>query len=147
MDNPTNAATNSITRFFQALEQETIAGNFPALAERFSETFLAASPSGAKVAQRSLFAQVLPARKQQFEKMGKSSTKLISLEKTPLDARYTLAKTRWQLTFARDGQEPQEVFADSTYVVDTGAEPFQIILYLTSQDLPKVLAERGIIPA
>jgi hypothetical protein len=137
-------ATNSITQFFQALEQETIAGDFPALAKRFSESFLAASPSGAKVAQRSIFAQMLPARKEQFEKMGKNSTKLISLETTKIDARYTLAKARWQLTFTRDGQNPREVFAESTYIVDTGLEPFQIILYLTSQDLPKVLAERGI---
>jgi ketosteroid isomerase-like protein len=72
LNNAINAATNSITQFFQALEQETIAGNFPALAERFSETFLAASPSGAKVAQRSLFAQMLPARKEQFENMART---------------------------------------------------------------------------
>ena len=141
-----NVATNSIERFFQALEHETITGNFPALAERFSETFLSASPSGSKVAQRSLFSQVMPARKQQFEKMGKNSTRLISLETTVLDTRYTFAKTRWQLTFMREGQDTQEVFADSTYIVNTGVEPFQIILYLTSQDLPKVLAERGILP-
>ena len=142
-----NKPNTEIERFFQALEDETVTGNFPALAERFAENFLAASPSGAKVAQRSVFAQVLPARKQQFEQMGKSSTKLISLETTVLDERYALAKTRWQLTFARDGNEPQKVFADSTYIVDTGAQPFQIILYLTSQDLPKVLAERGITPS
>ena len=147
MDNPTNIATHSITQFFHALEQETIAGNFSALAERFSESFLAASPNGARVAQRSFFTQMLPARKVQFEKMGKNSTRLISLETTEIDARYTMAKTRWQLTFAREGQDTQEVFADSTYIVDTGAEPFQIILYLTSQDLPKVLAERGILPS
>ena len=139
-----NKPISEIKRFFQALEHETVIGNFPALAERFAENFLAASPSGAKVAQRSIFAQVLPARKQQFEQMGKSSTKLISLETTALDERYALAKTRWQLTFGRDGKEPQKVFADSTYILDMGSEPFQIILYLTSQDLPKVLAEQGI---
>jgi ketosteroid isomerase-like protein len=147
LDNPVTDAINSITQYFRALEQETIAGNFSALAERFSETFLAASPGGARLAQRSVFAQMLPARKEQFEKMGKNSTKLVSLETTEIDARYTLAKTRWQLTFTRDGQSSQVVFADSTYIVDRGAEPFQIILYLTSQDLPKVLAERGIAPS
>jgi hypothetical protein len=142
-----NTATQSIAQFFQGLEEETANGNMGALAERFSESFLAASPSGAKVAQRTVFAETMPSRKQAFEKLGCRSTRLVSLETTVLDARYTLARTRWQLTFARDGQDPQEVFADSTYIVDTGEEPFQIILYLTSQDLPKVLAERGIIPA
>jgi hypothetical protein len=142
-----NTATQSIAQFFQGLEEETANGNMGALAERFSESFLAASPSGAKVAQRTVFAETMPSRKQAFEKLGCRSTRLVSLETTVLDARYTLARTRWQLTFARDGQDPQEVFADSTYIVDTGEEPFQIILYLTSQDLPKVLAECGIIPA
>jgi hypothetical protein len=142
-----NTATQSIAQFFQGLEEETANGNMGALAERFSESFLAASPSGAKVAQRTVFAETMPSRKQAFDKLGCRSTRLVSLETTVLDARYTLARTRWQLTFARDGQDPQEVFADSTYIVDTGEEPFQIILYLTSQDLPKVLAECGIIPA
>jgi hypothetical protein len=141
-----NNPASTIEDFFQALEQETATGNFAALAERFSESFLAASPGGAKIAQRSVFTQSMPSRKQAFDKLGCTSTRLISLETTALDARYTMAKSRWQLTFVRGGREPQEVFADSTYIVDTGAEPFQIILYLTSQDLPSVLAERGIIP-
>jgi len=137
---------NAIGQFFQALEQETIAGDFPALAARFSEPFIAASPNGARVAQRAVFVQAMPARKELFEKMGKNSTRLISLETTEIDARYTMAKTRWQLTFQREGHDPQKVFADSTYIVDTAAQPFQIILYLTSQDLPRVLAEKGILP-
>ncbi len=143
MENPSNA----IEHFFQSVEHETIAGDMAALAERFAESFLAASPSGAKVAQRSVFTQGMPARKALFDKLGCRSTRLIALETTKLDARYTLAKTRWQLTFEREGVERQEVFADSTYIVDGGEERFQIILYLTSQDLPTVLKERGIIPA
>ena len=147
MENPSNA----IERFFQSLERETITGDMAALAERFAEPFLAAGPSGAKVAQRSAFTQGMPARKELFDKLGCRSTRLISLETTELDARYALVKTRWQLTFEREGLSRQEVFADSTYIVDTGAgtneSNFKIILYLTSQELPKVLAERGILPA
>jgi hypothetical protein len=141
------STTNDVEQFFQAIADETASGNMTALAARFSDPFLAASPNGAKVAQRSTFTQDMPTRKQLFDKLGCRLTRLVSLETTAIDARYTLAKSRWQLSFAREGLEPQEVFADSTYIVDTGAEPFQIILYLTSQDLPKVMAERGIIPA
>ena len=139
--------TNTIERFFEDVERETIAGEMTALAERFAEPFLAASPSGAKIAERSTFTHDVPAKKQMFEKLGSKGTKLVSLETSAIDTRYTLAKTRWQLTFEREGLMRQEVFADSTYIVDTGAEPFQIILYLTSQDLLKVFVERGIIPA
>lgn len=143
MENPSDA----IERFFQSLERETITGDMTAVTRRFAEPFLAASPGGAKVAQRSTFTQEMPARKELFDKLGAHPPRLIALETTKLDARYTLAKSRWQLTFERAGLPPQEVFADSTYIVDTGEEPFKIILYLTSQDLPKLLAERGILPA
>lgn len=141
-----NQPSNPIERFFQAVEQETANGEMAALAERFAEPFLAASPKGAKIARRSTFTQDLPAKKQMFEKLGCKGTCIASLEITPLDARYTLAKARWQLDFEREGLERQEVFADSTYIVDANSEPFQIILYLTSQDLPTVLKERGILP-
>ena len=139
--------SKAIEHFFKSLEDQTAMGNIPAVAEHFSETFLAVGPSGAKVARRSAFAQGLPERKQMFDKLGARAPRLVSLEITALDARYTFARSRWLLIFARDGQEPQEVFADSTYIVDTGAEPFKIILYLTSQDLPPVLKERGILTA
>jgi hypothetical protein len=142
-----NHLTNAIERFFKSIEDETAMGNIPAVAEHFSETFLAAGPNGARIAQRSTFAQGLPERKQIFDKLGAQPPRLISLETTVLDARYTMAKPRWQLTFARDGHPAQDIFADSIYIVDTGEEPFKIVLYLTSQDLPKVLAERGILPA
>ena len=146
---PETAAPDTVTRveeFFHQLERETAEGNFAALANRFAEQFVAASPSGAKVAPRSVFIESMPQRKEVFEKLGAKPARLVSLETSVLDARYALAKGRWLLEFAREGQPPQEVLADSTYVVDTGTEPFRIILYMTSQELPKVLVERGILP-
>ena len=139
--------TNAIESFFKSIEDKTAMGNIPDLAEHFSETFLAAGPNGSRIGQRAAFAQGLPERKQIFDKLGCRSTRLVSLETTSLDARYTMAKTRWQLTFVRDGQDAQDIFADSIYIVDAGEEPFKIILYLTSQDLPTVLAQRGILPS
>ena len=139
-------AARSVGEFFRSLEKETAEGDFAKMAERFAEHFVAASPSGAKVAPRSVFQAMMPERKHMFDKLGAKPARLSSLETTELDARYTLAKARWQLDFASEGSEPQTVFADSTYVIDIGAEPFRIILYMTSQDLPKVLAERGVLP-
>jgi hypothetical protein len=135
-----------VEEFFRLLERETAEGDFAALAERFAEHFMAASPSGTKIAPRSVFVASMPQRKEMFDKLGAKPAQLVSLEISVLDARYTLAKGRWLLEFAREGHSPQEVFADSTYIVDTGTEPFRITLYMTSQDLPKVLAERGILP-
>ena len=136
----------SVEHFFHALEQETASGDMAALAERFSASFMAASPNGAKVAQRSVFVESMPARKQLFDKLGCNLRAWFRLRQP-----HWTPATRWPRRagsshFVREGQEQQDIFAESTYIVDTGAEPFQIILYLTSQDLPKVLAERGILP-
>lgn len=136
-----------VEQFFRQLERETAEGDFAALAERFADQFMAASPSGAKIAPRSVFVEGIPQRKMMFEKLGAKPARLVALEARVLDARYTLAKGSWLLEFAREGQPSQEVIADSTYIVDTGVEPFRIILYMTSQDLPKMLVERGILPA
>jgi hypothetical protein len=138
---------NRVEEFFRSLERETAEGNFGAMAERYAENFMAASPGGAKIAPRSVFVDGLPQRKAMFDKLGAMPAKLVSLETSELDARYTLAKGRWLIAFARPGSAPQEVLADSTYIVDTGEEPFRIILYLASQDLPKLLVERGIMPS
>ena len=143
----TPAIVTRVEEFFRQLERETAEGNFAALAERFAEQFMAASPSGPKIAPRSVFVEGMPERKDMFDKLGAKPARLVSLETSVLDARYALAKGHWLLEFAREGQPPQKVLADSTYVVDTVAEPFRIILYMTSQDLPKVLVERGILPA
>lgn len=146
---PETATPDTVTRveeFFRQLERETAEGNFAALAEKFAEQFMAASPGGAKIAPRSVFVESMPQRKDMFDKLGAKPARLVSLETSVLDSRYALAKGRWLLEFAREGQPTQEVLADSTYIVDTGADPFRIILYMTTQDLPKVLVERGILP-
>ncbi len=55
-----NKPRNTVEHFFHALEQETASGDMAAMAERFSASFMAASPSGAKVAQRSVFVESMP---------------------------------------------------------------------------------------
>jgi hypothetical protein len=36
------------------------------------------------------------------------------------------------------------VLADSTFIVDTAADEFKIVLYLANQDIVQVLKDRGI---
>ena len=39
---------------------------------------------------------------------------------------------------------PEQVLVDSTFIVDTAAAEFRIVLYLASQDIMQVLKDRGI---
>jgi hypothetical protein len=140
-------STDAIEHFFRTFESDASSHDTAAQVSHFADTFMAASPQGAQVVRISDFALALPKKKQFFDKLGCRSTALASLRQTPLDGRYVMASTQWRMTFAQDHNEPQDVTADSVYIVDTGTDPFKIVFYLASQDLMQFLRERGIAPA
>lgn len=131
--------------FFETFQRQSNSDNIPSMVSHFAETFLVAGPQGAQCVRSTDFAAVLPKRKQLFERLGCQPATLVTLQQTPLDARYVIAKTTWRLDFARGNAGMEEVFVDSTYLLDTGAREFKIILYLTHQDIMQVLRERAIL--
>jgi hypothetical protein len=137
-------STSRIARFFDSFARQSSSDNLQAQLVQFADTFLAAGPQGAKCVSSADFALALPKRKQLFDSLGCQSTTLVSLEETPLDARYVLARTKWQMTFSRPNADAEQVVADSTFIVDTAADEFRIVLYLANQDIMKVLKDRGI---
>jgi hypothetical protein len=139
--------TSPIARFFDTFSQRSNCDNVQAHLAQFAETFLAAGPQGAKCVSAADFATALPKRKQLFDSLGCQSTRLVSLDEVPLDARYVMVRTRWQMTFGRRDSDPEQVLADSTFIVDTGSEEFKIVLYLANQDIMQVLRDRGIVKA
>ncbi len=138
---------DAIEEFFRAFESNASSHDTAAQVSHFADVFMAANPQGAQVVRAGDFALALPRKKQLFDKLGCRTTALISLRQTRLDARYTLATTRWRMTFAQNQHQPHDVMADSIYIVDTGTDPFKIVFYLASQDLMQILKERGIAPA
>jgi hypothetical protein len=135
----------AIGRFFQLFAQQSSNNDFCSQASLFADSFLSASPQGTLCVRGSDFASTLPKRKQLFERLGCRPATLVSLQETPLDARYVLAKTSWRLEFACGEADTKEVFVDSTFLVDTGEKAFKIVLYLTHQDIMQVLRDRGIL--
>ena len=138
---------DAIEQFFRTFESDASSNNTAAQVSHFADVFMAASPAGAQAVRVSDFAMALPKKKQLFDQLGCRSTVLSSLRQARLDARYVIANTQWRMTFAQNEHEPQDVTADSVYIVDTGTDPFKIVFYLASQDLLQVLKERGIVPA
>ena len=114
---------------------------------QFAAAFLAAGPQGASCVRREDFAVVLPKRRQLFKSVGLRSTEFVSMRAETLDARFSMARTRWRMRFESTPQPPQEIVVDSTFLVDTSVQPFQIVLYLAHQDIMTILKERGILTA
>jgi hypothetical protein len=140
----THTAVEDFIRLFTHHNNQ---GDVPTQVSQFAATFLAAGPQGASCVRRDDFAVVLPKRKQLFESVGLRSTELVRIQTDALDARFSTARAQWRMLFARGTQPEQEVRVESTFLVDTGIEPFQIVLYLAHQDIMAVLKKRGILAA
>ena len=138
----------AIGRFFQSYAQKSSEDNIPALVSLFADPFFSADPNGTRCVRVDEFAAALPKRKLLFDQLGCKPAVLTSLQETQLDPRYVLAKTTWKFEFARaNPEETEEVFADSTFLIDTGKEDHRIAMYLAHQDIMQVLRDRGILRA
>jgi hypothetical protein len=135
-----------IQRFFAALALHMDKGNVPEIIACYAEVFLACGPQGAQSVRAADFALALPKRYSLFESLGCRSTELIGIKENWLDARYVSARTQWRLTFERPGKEALSLIGDSTFLIDTGVEPFRIIVYLAHQDFLETLKQHGINP-
>ena len=140
-------ASEAIERFFRVFESNTNGDDTAATLSQFADVFMAVSPQGAQPVRAGDFALVLPKKKKYFDSLGCQSTKLVSLRENRLDARYVMTSTQWKIKFARPGIEPQDVLADSVYIIDTAGEEPKIVFYLANQDLVQVLKDRGLAPA
>jgi hypothetical protein len=139
--------TTPIERFFETYAFHTDKGNVPELIGCFPGVFLAAGPQGAKPVRAADFALALPKRYKLFESMGCRKTELVGLHPAWLDERHVSARTEWRLTFERPSAESEQIVVESTFLIDAGAEPFRILLYLAHTDIMEVLKQRGIAPA
>jgi hypothetical protein len=134
-----------LEHFFKSWELNMSTGNIPALIANFAEVFMYARPQGTRSVRASDFALALPKRKQLLDKLRCQPTVLVSLTETKLDSCFTMARTQWCMTFAKDESDPQQILVDSTYIVRTGDGVFKIVFYLAHQDIMEILNERGIL--
>jgi hypothetical protein len=130
--------------FFRIFESNSNSNDVDATVSQFADVFMAASPQGVQAVRAADFALALPKRKQYFDSLGCRSTKLVSLREQRLDPRYVLATTQWSMTFARPDLPPQDVLAESVFIVDTGRDQPKVVFYLANQDLVQILKDRGI---
>lgn len=136
--------SEAIERFFRAFESNSNSNDADATVSQFADVFMAANPQGAQAVRAADFALALPRRKQYFDTLGCRSTKLVWVREQQLDARYVLATTQWEMHFARPDLQPQDVLAESVFILDAARDEPRIVFYLANQDLVQILKDRGI---
>jgi hypothetical protein len=135
---------SALSRFIRSFERHGASGNASQAVGQFAEQFLAVSTHGSQCVRSVDFAAALPKRKVLFDSLGFQSSELIGLKESKLDQRYALAQTRWRFIFQSLLDKPEVVEVESTFLIDIGVEPYQIILYLAHQDIMEILKQRGL---
>lgn len=137
-----------IARFFSLYARQTAENDLPAVVSHFADPFLFAGRSGTQVVRVSDFALALPKRRALFDRLGARPTELISVDDTPLDSQYVLARTKWRFSFVCDNAPDRRFDIDSSFLIDTGQPgsdeaEFKILVYLSHQDVVELLSELG----
>lgn len=133
--------SSRMAEFLESFERSRQGGP-EAVAALYAETFLAGGPEGARCVRLEDFLKALPKRKEMFEAAGLRRTQLAGVTETPLGERYTMARTKWRMTFAREGGE-RVVEVESTFLVDFGGAEAKILAYLSHEDAVKKAASLG----
>lgn len=131
--------------FFEAFERSSAAGDAEALAGLYAPSFLMAGAAGVQVVKASDLRFAIPKRKQILESAGCPAARLVSLQESKLDNRYSQVRTEWQWRFEREGTAPVEITLPSTFIVEKSDEGLRIVFYL-SGELMATMRERGLLP-
>jgi ketosteroid isomerase-like protein len=140
-------ASERITAFFEEYERNTRASDVAAIGRQYGDTFMFAGPSGAQAVSRADFLAALPRRTGFFESLGMEPSTIRSLEATPLDADYTMAKVLWRMRFAPEHGRPVVVDTSATYILRDERGVLRIVFQLDYQDLVQVAREHGLLAA
>jgi hypothetical protein len=133
---------SALTHFLRSFERNSNSENSSEAVTQFADVFLVAAPEGVTCVRSVDFASAMPKRKLLFDQYGWQSTELMDVRESWLDARYALVSTRWRFSFRNSVGELEPIEANSTYLIDTGTERFQIVFYLPHQNIIEVLQKR-----
>jgi len=135
----------AVAEFLHQFIGNTNQGDARTQAPPFAATFLAAGPNGAQCMRREDFLLALAKRKEMFASAGLRRTELAGVEVEALDARYSKARAEWKMGFEDGTEAAQEITVASTYIIDTGVQPFEIVLYMAHQEIAAILKERKLL--
>ncbi|NUO78165.1 MAG: hypothetical protein HOQ32_19420 [Lysobacter sp.] len=136
-----------VEEFFARYEQG--ANNFDPdlVVSQFGDHFMGADPNGAAcLSNDAEFRAAIPQRQAFFREIGFRSARVLDIESTALDERYTLAKVHWRMLFEHPQGTPRAFEFYISYVLfDPGSGP-KVVFYVSHEDERKTMREGGLIP-
>ena len=136
-----------IEKFFERYEEGANTFDPDLVTAQFTDSFMGADPNGVMCGENNQkFREAIPQRKAFFQQIGFKSAKILSIETTPLDERYTMAKVHWHMIFEKEAGKPLDFrFYITYFLFDPGSGP-KVVFYISHDDEQKVMKEAGLIP-
>ena len=136
---------SKIRAFFEGVEQASNSLDLDLIDAQFADQFIFADPHGTRVVEKQRFLPFLPKRQEFFKSLGHQSTKVLSLEETPIDDQYTMIKTHFLMKFEKMPGQITEAKVDSTYILFMKGDAPKIVMHIEHEDLQEAMQARGLI--
>lgn len=136
---------NRIKEFFEGVETASNTLDLNLIDAQFADQFIFADPNGTRVVEKQKFLPFLPKRREFFKSIGHQSTKVLSLEETPIDDQYTMVKAHFLMQFQKTNEEVREINIDSTYILFMKGETPKIVMHIEPEDVQQAMKDRGLL--
>ena len=136
---------NRIKEFFEGVEQASNTLDLSLIDSQFADQFIFADPNGTRVIEKQKFLPFLPKRQEFFKSIGHQSTKVSSLEETPIDSQYTMVRAHFLMQFQKTTGEVKEINLDSTYILFMKGETPKIVMHIEPEDVQQAMKDRGLL--
>jgi ketosteroid isomerase-like protein len=131
-----------VEQFFLEYERANASLDASAIGELYADNFMFGGLNGVQAVKKEDFLRIVPKMKAHLASMGLSETHLQTVEATPLDSKYLLARVAWRMT-VRNSSGSKHVDAFATYVLERSqGDVLSIVFQIDHQDLATVIADR-----
>jgi hypothetical protein len=136
---------NRIKKFFEGVEQASNTLDLNLIDSQYADQFIFADPNGTRVIEKQKFLPALPKRQEFFKSLGHQSTKVLSLDETPIDDQYTMVKAHFLMEFQKTPGQMMEARVDSTYILFMKGKAPNIVMHIEHEDLKEAMQARGLL--
>ena len=136
---------NKIKLFFEGVEKASNTLDLDLIDSQFADQFIFADPNGTRVIEKQKFLPALPKRQEFFKSLGHRSTRVLSLDETPIDDQYTMVKAQFLMQFQKMPGETTEAKVDSTYILFMKGDVPKIVMHIEHEDLKEAMQARGLL--
>src|ERR1041385_2185545 len=142
-----HANTPVVEKFFEQFAQGRTALDIDLIASQYPESFMMAGPKGARATQKPTILAALDGARGFLNASGHTSTSVMSLEQTALDAQYVLARVLFRWRFERLPAPPIDVEVHSTFILSVSESVPKIVFQLEHEDFQESLRAHGVLSA